>query len=161
MKNKILGWLFLAYRDPNKPIFASRWMHRHGKWLIGDPSPIFMERDIHPELIRTYYFTKDDRHLDAARLKKWRTDSVFVNTYRRYQEQVVAVATAIASLSLCMVALLPLAPIHMSKAGLSAIGSFGCEAYMEDIATGEITWERVDRERYSKCIEAASKGGGK
>lgn len=160
MKNKILGALFVAYRDPKKPTFASRWMNRHGRWLIEDPAKVLAGRRIHSKLIDSYYYTKDDRHHDGVGVKRWMADSLFVNTYRRYQERTVAVATAFASFALCMVALAPLIPMKLSEAGIASLGSIGCESYVEDIAKGEIKSDQIDHERYSKCIEALSKKGG-
>lgn len=159
MRSKILGKLFEAYREPGALTFASRWMHKHGKLLIGDPASKFKDRAIEEELITSYYFTKDDRRINKCQdITRWRFDSMFVNAYRRYEERYVAVGASAGAFALCLIAVLALIPINGAKWGVDAIAGVGCESYIEKVRSGEIPSEEVDLARARKC--AAKEAGG-
>lgn len=161
MIKKMLGWLFVSYRQPGSLTWASRWMHKHGRLFIGDPASVFQARGIHPELIKSYYFTKDDRHIGAAKdLTKWRFDSMFVNAYRRYEERYVALGATFVSMALCALILASVLPVYAYKEGLSAVSGFGCAGYIKDINAGEIAIEDVDQDRLAKCLDKQKKAGG-
>lgn len=135
MKNKILGFLFVAYRDPNSTTFASWWLNLHGRVLIGSPKKAFTERGIAAPLIKSYYYTKDDRSMEGVNTVRWMEDSIFVNAYRRYQEQAVAVAAARGAIVVCMLALGVVGIVGAGKAGTEKV-SQGI-GWVKDAVTGK------------------------
>ena len=162
MFKTILGQLFVAYREPGEMTWASWWMHKHGRLFIGDPAPHFKARNIHPELIKSYYFTKDDRQIGSVKdLTKWRFDSIYVNAYRRYEERHVAWAASLAAMALCAVILAAGGALHMANKGRAALGTIGCAGYIQDVEKGAIKAEDVDRERLSACRMHVRSTGGK
>lgn len=152
MFKTILGSLFVTYREPGKLSWASRWMHRHGRLLIGDPTPQLEARNIHPELIKSYYFAQVDRQIGAVNdLRKWRFDSLFVNAYRRYEERHVALRTSLVSLVMCVVVLAGAAPVYGYKSAVDFVRGIGCESYVQDVDGGAIDRENVDQDRLRFC----------
>lgn len=166
MFKTILGSLFVTYREPGKLSWASRWMHKHGRRFIGDPAPQLEARNIHPELIKSYYFAQVDRQIGAVNdLRKWRFDSLFVNAYRRYEERHVALRASVVSLAMCAAILAGAAPFYGYQSAVDFVRGIGCESYVQEVDGGKIDTDKVDQDRLSFCrarVKAAEakKSGG-
>ena len=112
--------LFRQFRTKVKSADGSRWMHLHGRLLIGSVESKGLG-PLHPDVIRTYYYFHKDRYpLDGVMTQSgWGRDCQRADIRRRVEASYVGVYACLLSTALITAMLFA----FMMMMGLGSLGS--------------------------------------